>query len=128
MLGHLCQASSLHPLALLSSVLAVAFTLRQVVCFVFLLVKLPTSSGRLTARPPSLPRRKRAPLSQELGKTHRGLLLAQPGSHAHHEPITVLGGVRALIGQVADGVEVDELHGLSVEEGWFPQGNLGCCC
>ena len=85
--------------------------------FVSLLVKLPTGSDRLTSRPPSHPGRKTVPLSQELGKTHRGLLLAQPGSHAHHEPITVLGGVRALIGQVADDVKVDKLHGLSVEEG-----------
>lgn len=88
-------------------------------------MRLPTSSGRLTSRPPSLPRRKRVPLSQEPGKTHRGLLLAQPGSHAHHEPITVLGGVRALIGQVADGVEVDKLHGLSVEGGVVSPRKLG---
>lgn len=58
-------------------------------------------------------------------KSQRGLLLAQPESHAHHEPITVLGGVRVLIGQVADDVNFNKLHRLRMEEGLVSPGELG---
>lgn len=120
-LGRYCQQFSLLALALLSSVLAVGFTLRQVVyvfvCF-SLLVKLPTSSCRLMFCPPkSLQMKEDVSFPRAQQKSQRRLLLVQPGSHAHHGPITVLGGVRVLIGQVADSINLTKWHRLSMEEG-----------
>ena len=45
------------------------------------------------------------------------------------EPITADGCVRALIGQtwsLGNSINLNKLHRLSMEKGWFPQGNLEC--